>query len=924
MPKLLLKIAAGLIAIFLLVLGMVAVALPRLIDSEDFQSSLREAAAKALGSPVEWQSMEAGILPPRLTIRSPTLIPEHGKPDDSLYTATSIELRLAILPIFQSRLEVASLVVHGAEIVVIRTAEGFLLPPVLMPSEQPPASETPPDDSGSGSFDLAIRRVVVSDSRIIISDRTLSPAVEWRIEGLDLAAGASLATASLAIEMGAQLQSGEKKIGRIDVTGDVDLDGSVDLELEIDDVLVGAFAPYLDEVDAAGVLSGRILVAGTTLDVTKIDLDLDLRVEEASVRAFGGDLGGLLRLQASRANDEPVDYKANFDFEHGGSAEAVGRWTVDGDLETAITLEAFDLAPFGNLAGPGVELSGAVNGEIEGVVSSGGDLSRLKGDLRIAAARYANGSIDMGADADLTLGMEGRGPIRIDADLRLADGGQLDLDGTSTIEGLLDLRAKIVSLDLAIMKPFLPEPKMELGGLATGKARLVGSVRSPEFIELDVHVESGLLRVPDYEVVGPFDVDLRIDAPLSGRPRGRINADLTAASLDYQGVFKKRAGMRADMTTKFSPADSGEIRFESRIKFRDLDEILLQGSIGESTSIAISAPRFNLKGWSEVFRALEPYSPDGIVSLDAFGIDSFAGSPSRFRGRVLFEGLALTIPDVGRAKIHGSMLGVGTKIRTEDLRLILGGTTLGIEGAFEDPLESMLFDVAVQSLGAAEANDLFSALSSAPDTVFGDLEIAGNLSGAVGSDSDLFSSLKGALQVSVGKVGGGRLRGVSILQTVLDQLPILGGAARLSQPFRAGKSVDDYFTEEFEVIDGNFAIGDGKLDAKTLRLVYEGYEVNLTGPVLLPSLEIDMTGELLLKADLVSALGGLLGASIGDRKPVRIPLARVTDTLAKPKITMTSKTLAAVPKLIFKSTGLDTLTLGVGRALGRALGGGEE
>jgi hypothetical protein len=818
MTKVLLKVTAGLIAVFLLVLGMVAIALPRLIDREDFQAALHEAASTALGAPVEWQSMEAGILPPRLTIRNPVLLTAApGTPDESLYTATSIDLRLAILPIFQSRIEVASLVVRGAEIVMIRTEEGLSLPPALMSPPQPIDSEKPTDAGEASAFDLAIRHVAVSESRLILHDRTRSPAVEWRIEDFELTAGARVATASLEIEMAARIQSGEKEVGRIGVSGDVDLDGSGDLEIEIDGLLVESLAPYLEAPEVSGVLSGHISIAGTGSEVTKIDLDL--RVEEASIRTAGAEIGGLLRLQASRVNDDPFACKATFDF---------------------------------------------------------------------------------------------------------GDGGQVNVDGTSTLDARLDLRARIDSLDLAILEPFLPDSGMELGGLARGKARIVGPAQSLEFVELDVHVDAGRLHVPDYQVAGPFDVELRIDAPLSGSPRGRIVVDLTAATLEYQALFKKRAGMRAELTTEFSTNKSGQTEFESRIKFRDIDEIILRGAIGESTSIAMTAPRFDLDGWSEVFPALEPYSLGGKLAFDGVGIESLGDSPERFRGRILFERVALTIPSGASAELDGSLVGQGTKVRIEDLRLIIGGTTFGITGELANPLGSNRFDLAIQSLGASEANDLFSALSSVSDTIYGDLQIAGKLSGVLGGDVDLYSSLNGALRISIGESGNGRLLGVSILQTILGQFPILGGVARLSRSFRSGKSIDHYFTEEFELINGDFEIGEGKVNARKLRLVYEGYEVNLTGPVLLPSLEIDMTGDVLLKADLVSVLGGLLGTRSGVRDPVRIPLAHVTNTLSEPKIEMTSKTLAGVSELLFEATGLEALGLGLGRALGRALGDGPE
>ena len=929
MPKTLLKIAAGLFVVFLLVVGMVAVALPRLVDRDDFQARLREAAEEALDASVEWTSLEARVLPPRLTLLDPVLTAANANPEDARLTADSIDLRLAIIPIFLSRIEVASLAIRGAEIVVIRTPEGLRLPFSTGSAEPNSVGKgeagTEGEASGEGdssSFDLAIRSVTISDSRIILRDRTLSPAVEWRIEDFELEAGASLSTASVRVEMNALILSREDEVGRVEAVGAVRRDGSFEAEIEIDELLVAALSPYLGEAQVAGILSGQISIGGAGSEISSVGLDL--RVVDAFVQASGFELGGQLRLKASRAFDEPVTYSIRFDLNEGGSAEVLGDWALGGDLKAAMKVDGLDLALFDVWIGPGAELGGSAEGEFEWVLSPNGDLARLKAELQVPAARYVSGAVDLGADVQLNLGLEGQGPIRVDANCRFTDGGQLAISGTSTHSGMLDLDVKLVALDLAMTEPFLPDSEMELRGLATGSARLVGPAADLESVELDVHVDSGILRVPDYLVEGPFDIDLKIDAPLSNRPKGRIDADLTAARLDYQEVFTKRAGMRASLTTTFSTGSSGEIQFESRIKLRNINEILLRGAFGEATSIAMSVPGFDLVGWGEVFPALEAYSPGGRVSLDDLGIESTGDSPIRFRGRAVLDNLTVTIPNLGQVRLRGSVLGMGREIETKDLRLSLAGTTLGIRGKLSDPLDARHFDLAVESIGTAEANEFFSALSSTKDTIFGDLQIAANLSGAAAGEGGFYSSLAGFVRVSVGEAGGGRLRGVSILQAILDQFPILGGAARLSQPFRSGKSIEDYFSEDFEVIVGDFEIGDGKVNARSLRLVYDGYEANLRGPVHLPSLEIDMTGEVLLKGDLVSALGGLLGARIGDRKPVRIPLAHVTNTLSEPKIVMTPKTLIAIPSLILKATGLDTLTLGIGRALGRALRGSEE
>ena len=820
MPKTVLKGIAGLVVLMLFVVAGLGVALPRLIARDDFQETLREAAEDALGSPVTWRSLEAGILPPRLTIREPSLAAEGESLDAASVKAESIDLRLAILPIFRSRIEVASLIVRGAEVVMIRREDGSLLLPVIGAS-QSPSPATSPESTESSSFDFGIRGFAISESRIIIRDETLSPAFEWRIEEVDLEAGARLSAASLAIEMDGQIGVGVERVGRLAITGRIDLDGGIVAELEIEAFPLAALAPYLKnfgtDADLTGELSCEATVRGTSSEISKIEWTASL--DTLSLRTIGGTLA---------------------------------------------------------------------------------------------------------ADAQWTAVMEGEGPIRFNGDLELAEGGQVNLEGTATQDGILDLDAKILSLDLSATKSFLPDSEMELAGQATGTAKIFGPANALSFVELELEVQSGRLRVPEYSAVGPYELELRVDEPFSENPRGQIEVNLTASVLDYQGVFNKPAGMRALLTTSFSTNQLGETEFESRIKFKDIDEILLRGSIGEATSIVVTAPKVDLAGWDEILSALEGYSPRGFVLFDGLGIRSASDASHIFSGRIVIENLSLETPDAGRLDLNGVVRGVGPDLQTDDFRLTLAGLTLGLQGRVQDPIGSMRFDFSIESRGGAEANDLFSALSSAQDIIFGDLQVAGSFQGRAADDVDIMSSLVGALRVTVGKAGGGRLRGVSFLKTILDQFPVLGGAARLSQPFRSGKSLDDYFAEDFEVIDGDFEIGSGRINARSLRLVYDGYEANLKGAVLLPSLEVDMTGEVLLKADLVSALGGLLGAELGDRKPVRIPLTHVTHTLAEPKIEMTPRTLVAIPKLLFKASGLDTLTLGVGRAIGRVLGGGGE
>jgi hypothetical protein len=854
MQRTVLKVVVGLVAVGVLLVGVIAVALPRLVNSDEFRLALHETVAETLGTPVEWESLDVRLLPLRLAINAPVLVAAAGNPEEARLTAESLDLRLALLPIFARRVQIDSLVLHGVELVVTRTAEGFLLP-IAASEEETPAeanSAESADDSMAveetaeeGAFGLALNRIVISKSRIIVRDRTVPEPIEWRLEDLEFEAKSRSDDERLEIELAAKVRSGTSDAGRIQTAGTVSLAGLYDLDVEIEELLLAELQPYLPGPTVTGMLSGRVSLEGATSTLSKIDLDLS--VDQLALRTAERDFVGGLTLQASQALGDPVAFSAVLDLETGGQAEITGKLMLEND-----------------------------------------------------------------------------GSIRFSTDLATSNGGRLGIEGTSNPEGVLDVRAEFESFDLVIAGPFLPDPKIELAGLATGNAQLIGAAGSPESVSLDVAVESGLLRLPDYFVEGPFLAKLVVESPLSDGRQGRIDLDLTAARLEYQNQFKKPAGMRAEMTTKFSSKASGEIDFESRIKLRDINEILLQGAVGDSTAIALTVSSLNLAGLSDVLPAIEPYGLEGIVHFQGLGVELIDDAPSLFDGRIVFERVKLSLPDAGRLRIQGAIVGEGTRIRTKGLRVLMGGMTVGIDGRIDDPLNEARFALAVKSIGEAEANDFFSTLTSRRDTVFGSLRFAGDFEGAASGKDDFYSSLEGAFEFSIGKDNGGRLRGVSILRSLLDQIPLLGGAARLTQPFRSGRSVDDYFTERFEIIEGDIEIGQGQANAKKLRLAYEGYEVKLSGPVRLRDLTIDMTGEVVLKEDLVSVLGGLDDAESAAREPIRIPLARVTNTLAEPKIEMTKETLAAVPRLLLQGGGLDKLVVGVGKALGRLLGGDDK
>ena len=715
MLRLIPKIIALTLALALVVIGGISVALPRLVNTEEFRAALHESAAEALGTPIEWSALDAGVVPLRLTISDPVLIAEATNRDQARLTAAKVDLRLSAMALLQNKLQVDSLVLSGVELIVTRTPEGLILPisagpeegeaigPDSLPSPRSPQG-TP--DVKEEALQLALRRFVIEDSRIVVRDETLSRVVEWQFEGVRVVATGDSLDQPLALDLIASVAANGRDAGDIAVLGDVSLAGLYDLDVTLEALQLAELQPYIQDATIAGALSGTIRMEGAEGVVSKVETDLE--VAQMVVKSFGLDLVGEFDLEANQTLDQPADFEAMLDLGSEGSAKIVGKMGLNGALDAVIDLTSFELAPYAGLAGQEMDVSGRASGRVEVATTADAGLARLETDLKIVNARYADaalaleGTLDLvleldglepadpvrfdialalddggglidaegkatmgGAvdvklvlanldlasmapwvpagtkiagrltgDADLAMNAErviervsaklavaearvvsdplevsgrldldigrvGNEPIQLTADLKLDDGSALTATGTSTETGVVDIKASFETFDLAIARPFLPDPEMKLAGLASGTGRLVGDAAAPEFLSFEVGVEAGAFVTEDYSVEGPFLAVIKIKEPLS-RPRGRIDLDLTGASLRYLDQFSKPAGMRAEMTTRFVPEESGEIVFESKLKLRDIDEILLQGAIGETTSVAVTTRKFNRKRRSRI------------------------------------------------------------------------------------------------------------------------------------------------------------------------------------------------------------------------------------------------------------------------------------------------------------------------------------
>ena len=521
--------------------------------------------------------------------------------------------------------------------------------------------------------------------------------------------------------------------------------------------------------------------------------------------------------------------------------------------------------------------------------------------------------VDVSGDLALDARIDGNGSIELVAKGMLADGGRVQVSGTSTRKGVLDLRTELSNFDLAVVTPFLDSPDLSVAGRATGKGTLAGPYDALDSLSLDLALEGAVLRMRDAVVEGPLSAKLDLAEPLSPERHGTLELDLSGARVAKAETFQKPAGVRLDAKAKFESGDSGEKVFESRIALHNINALLLRGSIGSKTTLAVTSPSFDLKGWSALLPALVPYEPEGVIAFEGFSLERSEGARDRFGGRIALRSVDLSLPGAGRVRVRGSGVGVGERIELTGFTATIHGLTLGIEGRVEDPLAAARFDFTAHSIGEAEANDLISGLSSVRDTVFGALRFDAQIAGIAGGEATLYDTLAGTVRFTVGESGGGRLRGISLLRTTLVQIPLLGGATRLATKLSEQPDAPDYLGESFELLEGDFVVGAGEIDARTLRIRYRGHEARLSGRIQLEGLGLDMRGELLLDSPLVAALAGRPASELAGRAPVRIPLARVTNTLSDPKVSLSAETLAAVPQLLL-------LTTGVGQVVDKAVG----
>ncbi|MCA9512110.1 MAG: hypothetical protein KC560_15465, partial [Myxococcales bacterium] len=481
------------------------------------------------------------------------------------------------------------------------------------------------------------------------------------------------------------------------------------------------------------------------------------------------------------------------------------------------------------------------------------------------------------------------GPIAFEASGTLASGGDVAVRGEASADGPIDAAIELDGFEAAPLASYV-DGIGRLAGRVDARARVArASADAPRSSDATLDARALDLAMGDLSAKGPVSAKATL-ARDGERWSGPFSVDLGDAALDYGGgVVRKAAGTRATLDGTLSTDESGALRADYELRVRNAQA---KGALrtGTRTRVEMSAPAFDVAGWEEVVPALAELSPTGSLALEGLVLQT---SPLALTGSFALSKLALAQvePDAPLV-LDGRVDAKGTSLVPRDLFATVGAARLAVEGGLQDLFGARVLAVRLATPQPVESNAVFSMVDALRDAVFGaldldlslDLPLAGAAAAAPATDR-----LRGDVRFRIGgDEAGGRLRGVSLLRTVFDRFGALGYAALAALPAKRGKSIEDYYSETFQVARATFHVANGEARTQDFEVVHDEYTTRLRGGLRLADLALDMRGELVIGDRLDAALSG---AAQGQARV--IPLARVGGTALAPTVSVKPEDVAA-------------------------------
>lgn len=494
---------------------------------------------------------------------------------------------------------------------------------------------------------------------------------------------------------------------------------------------------------------------------------------------------------------------------------------------------------------------------------------------------------------------------------QLQNGGVLRADGRVAASGEVVARADLSKFHLAPLASYVEalDRSSGTGSLALEVERAGGGAFS-----FDLSAATDDLDAGSGETTARGGV--KLEAQLRWRDgglEGPYTLDLTGAVLDVSGgVIHKARGEPGRLSGRVRMDQAGT-RSDFHLELRNL------GADGAFRSeprfrIEAGAPPFDLAGWETVVPALEGLAPTGALAISEL---IYTEAPARLNGTVGLQRIVLKSRPSGKAlEVSGFLDADGTNVTLRSASASAGGARLALEGGVSDVFGKREANLRVRTPMPVESNAVFSLVDGLEDSIFGPLTLELVLAlpdAGAPAETPALERLRGTFQFEIGAGGaGGRIQGGSVLQRVFGKFGVLGDVGLHVLPAKRGKSLEEYYSEDFREAGGAFRVGDGWARTDDLHVIHEQYRTHLRGGLRLGDLALDMRGEVVIGAELDAVLSG---AAQGRERV--IPLVRVGGTLTDPTIALRDEDVSRF--LAHYALSGDTK---LGRKIDKALGAG--
>jgi hypothetical protein len=525
--RILVRVLAVLLGVVVVGLIVLALQLPRLVQSDAVRGRLQAEARNATGREVTWQELDVGLLPPRLVVKR-TRVDGPAPEAPPFFQADSVSLELALAPLLHRVVVVDSLQLDAAVLNLRRDAGGIQLP---QSEAKPDAREAAPPDASasdaatetSGGLELAVREVDVRDLHVSIHDTRDASTTQLEVQGPVTLRGEPSGAFRLDATPAAiaYAEAFRKPAGvALRVEGRLQRD---DAGLRVDDLRMQL---------ADAVVNGRLQSAARTTAAL-----------EAPPFAVAG-LGPLLPTLAGR--------------QLSGSLALQGLRVVTDPLELNGTLH-LDGVSMGTPGQPPVRVTGAVEGRgrrletRELTLVTAGQTIPVSAGLELGEpgffqVRARGEALDGSALVRAYSGKEFfEGPVTFDAQAAGSPGGERPMVETVAGKGRLDIgRGKIRGVSLL-------RSSFQVLGTFAEAAILVNRARGSknmdryytdefESIGATIRVERGRASTDDLKIVYPY-----YTADLRG------SMGLADGSLDLTGELALHREAEAELKTRVIP-----------------------------------------------------------------------------------------------------------------------------------------------------------------------------------------------------------------------------------------------------------------------------------------------------------------------------------------------------------------------------------